>query len=152
MIAILLAAATAIVPVSHNENSCVTVAVDFGTRVEVRCAPPDSGNARVALERAGFDVKAGEGLGGYGDPAYVCRVEGVPAGDPCTGHTAGRDYWKVWRVGIDPLAWRGSGTGGGPGAVKTCPGSLVGFSYGVDQPRRAPESIMPAGWLPPHCP
>src|SRR4051812_5988253 len=98
MILILLAVATAVAPVSPSENPCVTVAVDFGTHVDVRCAPAASGNARVALERAGFEIKPGQGLGGYGDAAYVCRVEGVPADDPCTGHSAGRAYWKVWRV------------------------------------------------------
>ncbi|MCS7481189.1 hypothetical protein ACFFQW_42770 [Umezawaea endophytica] len=140
----------------------VTVAVDLtgagGPGTVVRCAPGDPGTARAALERAGFAVHAGTGTGFYGDTGYVCRVERLPAADACDGHSGGEPYWKVWRVGLDPLAWRGSGTGGGPGALRVCPDGLVGFSFGVGTPERpntmtvSPEHVVTRpGWLPPTC-
>ncbi|PRY40630.1 hypothetical protein [Umezawaea tangerina] len=134
----------------------VAVAVDLPDGLVVRCAPGDSGDARTALERTGLAVRAGTSTGPYGDRGYVCRIEGVPAAaaDACDGHVDGKAHWKVWRVGVDPVAWRGSGTGGGPGALRVCPGSLVGFSYGArSNTMSAPPDRVVAepGWLPPNC-
>ena len=148
-------------PASAASCAGVTVAVDTtgaGGGLVVRCAPGDPGDARTALERAGFAVRAGAGTGSYGDRDYVCRVDGLPSTDACDGHADGEAYWKVWRVGVAPLAWRGSGTAGGPSAVRVCPGGLVGFSHGVGTPERpntmtvSPEHVMTEpGWLPPTC-
>jgi hypothetical protein len=136
----------------------VAVAVDTtgagGPGVVVRCAPGDPGDARTALERAGFTVGSGTGAGPYGDRDYVCRVDGLPAVDGCDGHRDGKAHWKVWRVGLDPVAWRGSGTDGGPSALRVCPGGLVGFSFGVGSPAvtASPEQVIgQPGWLPPAC-
>lgn len=151
----------ALFPVSAPEpgpcegKSGVTVAVDVQGEVLVRCAPGSPGDARTALERSGLAVYAGIGTGPYGESGYVCRIEGLPAADPCTGHRDGAPYWKVWRVGLDPVAWRASRTDGGPGAVPVCPGGLVGFSFGssTSQMTVAPEQVVTTpGWLPPHCP
>ncbi|HEX6343017.1 hypothetical protein [Umezawaea sp.] len=142
--------------------SGVTVAVDTtgagGSGTAVRCASGDPGTARAALERAGFAVRAGAGTGSYGDRDYVCRVDGLPAAEACDGHVGGEAHWKVWRVALDPLAWRGSGTDGGPSALRVCPGGLVGFSFGVGTPERpntmtaSPEDVVgEPGWLPPTC-
>ncbi|SDI32788.1 hypothetical protein SAMN05192558_107154 [Actinokineospora alba] len=140
----------------------VTVAVDLTgagrPEVVVRCAHGHHGDARAALEGAGVPVHAGQQLGAYQDNDYVCRVDGLPASDPCAGHADGQPYWKVWRVGVDPLSWRGAMTDGGPGAVRTCAGALVGFSFGVGTPQDpnvmtvAPDQVVtdPA-WLPPAC-
>jgi hypothetical protein len=64
----------------------------------------------------------------------------------------------VWRVGVDPISWRGTLTSGGPSALRVCPGGLVGFSHGVgtqQQPNElttAPDHIITTpGWLPPTC-
>jgi hypothetical protein len=152
-----------VVPAASASEGCagVTVAVDttgVGGGLVVRCAPGDPGDARTALERAGFALHRGAGVGSYGDRDYVCRVEGLPAADACDGHTDGEAYWKVWRVGVAPLAWRGSGTDGGPSALRVCPGGLVGFSHGVGTPERpntmtvSPEHVITEpGWLPPTC-
>jgi hypothetical protein len=121
---------TAVAPTAAaSTGACegVLVAVDTAGAgspgVVTRCAPGDPGNARAALERAGFTVH-----GGTGD---VCRVDGLPVTDACDAH------WKVWRVGLDPVAWRGSGTGG-PSGLRVCPGGLVGFSYGT-----SPMTVTP---------
>lgn len=136
----------------------VTVAVDLtgagGPGVVVRCARGHQGDARGALERAGFPVQAGQHLGAYQDRDYVCRIEGLPETDPCAGHSEGRPYWKVWRVGVDPVAWRAAMTDGGPGSVPTCSGGLVGFSFGMGTAHMtvAPEDVVTEpGWLPPAC-
>lgn len=140
----------------------VMVAVDTtgagGSGVVVRCAAGDPRDARTALRQAGFAVRTGTGTGPYGDRDYVCRVDGLPAVDPCDGHRDGGAYWKVWRVGLDPVAWRGGGTDGGPSALPTCPGGLVGFSFGTGTPERpntmtvSPEHVVARpGWLPPTC-
>ncbi|MEO6083545.1 MAG: hypothetical protein ABIQ18_10625 [Umezawaea sp.] len=149
--------ATAVAP-ADAAGACegVTVAVDTGSGVVVRCAAGDPRDARTALRQAGFAVRTGTGTGPYGDLDYVCRVDGLPAGDPCDGHRDGEAHWKVWRVGLDPVAWRGSGTNGGPSALRTCPGSLVGFSFGTPERPNAmtvsPEQVVARpGWLPPTC-
>ncbi|KZB79825.1 hypothetical protein AVL48_15710 [Amycolatopsis regifaucium] len=137
----------------------MTVAVDLkgAGRPEVllRCVAGSPGDARTALERSGLDVRLGSGSGPYGDSGYVCRLEGLPADDFCTGHRDGAPFWKVWRVGVDPLAWRESRTQGGPGAVRVCPGGLVGFAFGskTSQMTVTPEQVVTRpGWLPPPCP
>lgn len=132
----------------------VTVAVGMEAGVLVRCVPGSPGDARTALERSGLAVRLGSGTGPYGDSRYVCRVEGLPAVDPCTDHRDGAPFWKVWRVGLDPVAWRESRTQDGPGAVRVCPGGLVGFSYGTktSQMTVTPEQVVTTpGWLPPPC-
>jgi hypothetical protein len=153
--------ATAVAP-ADAAGACegVTVVVGTtgagGTDVVVRCADGDPRDARTALRQAGFAVRTGTGTGPYGDHDYVCRVDGLPAGDPCDGHRDGEAYWKVWRVGVDPVAWRGSGTDGGPSALRTCPGSVVGFSFGARERPNAmtvsPEQVVGRpDWLPPTC-
>lgn len=136
-------------------KSGVTIAVDLQGEILVRCVPGSPGDARTALERSGLSVHMGSGTGPYGESGYVCRIEGLPAADPCTGHRDGAPYWKVWRAGLDPVAWRASRTDGGPGAVPVCPGGLVGFSLGssTSQMTVTPEQVVTTpGWLPPHCP
>jgi hypothetical protein len=142
----------------------VTVAVDLTgagrSELIVRCAPGNPGNARTALEQAGLAVHSGDQVGAYDERNYVCRIEGLPTAktDTCAGHQDGKPFWKVWRVGIDPISWRGTLTDGGPSALRTCPGGLVGFSHGVgtrQQPNvmtTAPDHIITTpGWLPPTC-
>jgi len=154
---------TAVTP-ARAAGSCsgVTVAVDTtgagGSGVVVRCAAGDPGDARTALERAGFAVRSGTGTGPYGDRDYVCRVDGLPAADACGGHVSGSASWKVWRVGVDPVSWRGGGTGGGPSALRVCPGGVVGFSFGGGNPDRpntmtvSPGHVVgEPGWVPPAC-
>ncbi|ANN18446.1 hypothetical protein SD37_24360 [Amycolatopsis orientalis] len=124
------------------------------SEVLVRCVPGAPGDARTALERSGLDVRLGSGTGPYGDSRYVCRVEGLPAGDACTGHRDGAPFWKVWRTGVDPVAWRESATQGGPGSVPVCAGGLVGFGHGpkASQMTVTPEQVVTTpGWLPPRC-
>ncbi|RSM52579.1 hypothetical protein DMH03_40450 [Amycolatopsis sp. WAC 01376] len=132
----------------------VTIAVGMAAEVLVRCVPGSPGDARTALERSGLAVRLGSGTGPYEDSRYVCVVEGVPGGDSCTGHREGAPFWKVWRVGLDPVAWRESRTQGGPGAVPVCPGGLVGFGFGTrtSQLPVAPDRVVTTpGWLPPRC-
>ncbi|MBB5850758.1 hypothetical protein ACFQ05_33770 [Amycolatopsis umgeniensis] len=154
----LVALFPAVDPVSRT-GACdgaegVTVAVSRETEVLVRCVSGSPGDARTALEHSGLAVRLGSGTGPYGDSGYVCRVEGLPADDSCTGHRDGAPFWKVWRVGLDPVAWRESRTQGGPAAVRVCPGGLVGFGYGskTSQMTVAPEKVVTTpGWLPPPC-
>jgi hypothetical protein len=141
----------------------VTIAADLTgagrPEVVVRCVPGNPGTARAALDRAGLIVDGSEQGGVYEERNHVCRVENLPtAADACAGHQEGKPYWKVWRVGIEPVAWRGSQTGGGPSGLRVCPGALVGFSFGAGTPGRpnemsvAPERIVTGpGWLPPAC-
>ncbi|MFD5246834.1 hypothetical protein ACFWIW_19950 [Amycolatopsis sp. NPDC058340] len=150
----LLALFPAVDPVSRTGACEGTEGVTVAVGVLVRCVSGSPGDARTALERSGLAVRLGEGPGPYGDSRYVCRVEGLPEDDPCTGHRDGASFWKVWRVGLDPVAWRESGTRDGPGAVRVCPGGLVGFVFGpkTSQMPVAPERVVTTpGWLPPRC-
>ncbi|AXB47660.1 hypothetical protein A4R43_38690 [Amycolatopsis albispora] len=129
----------------------VTVAVALPGELVVRCA--HGADARQALDSTGLAVHAGRGEGPYGDRAYVCRINNFPtaADDDCAGHEDGAPYWKVWRVGLAPVAWRTSQTGDGPAGVAVCPGSLVGFSFGGEMPVGPEQVITTPGWLPPRC-
>ncbi|AIG75835.1 Conserved putative secreted protein [Amycolatopsis japonica] len=150
----LVALFPAVDPVARTGACEGTEGVTVAVGVLVRCVPGSPGDARTALERSGLAVRLGDGSGPYADSRYVCRVEGLPDGDPCTGHRDGTSFWKVWRVGLDPVAWRESGTQDGPGAVRVCPGGLVGFVFGskTAQMPVAPERVVTTpGWLPPRC-
>jgi hypothetical protein len=141
----------------------VTIAADLTAagRAElvVRCVTGNPGTARAALDRAGLTVHTSEQGGAYQEQNQVCRIENLPAdADACAGHQDGEPYWKVWRVGIDPVAWRGTQTEGGPSGLRVCPGALVGFSFGAGTPHQpnvmsvAPDDVVTAtGWLPPAC-
>ncbi|MGA6166019.1 hypothetical protein [Amycolatopsis magusensis] len=127
----------------------VTVAVALPGELLVRCSSGTT--AREALDNTGLDIETGSNTGGYDEPDYVCRIDGYPQTGDCTGHEDGDPYWKVWRVGIDPVAWRASQTSGGPAAVPVCPGSLVGFSFGGQMPVDPTAVVTTPGWLPPNC-
>ncbi|MDT7725197.1 MAG: hypothetical protein QOI21_1773 [Actinomycetota bacterium] len=148
---------------SCTSTEGVTIAADLtgAGRAELvaRCVAGDLRTAREALDRAGLTVQTSEQGGAYDEQNPVCRIENLPVdADACAGHQENKPYWKVWRVGIDPIAWRGTQTDGGPSGLRVCPGAVVGFSFGVgtpDQPNLmsvAPGDVVTApGWLPPAC-
>ena len=115
----------------------VTVVVDFhelGGGVQQVC---DAGSGQSAAARfvdAGFDLDRVQR-----QPGFVCRVDGLPADDPCVNTPPADAYWSLWwsngesgtwtfaSQGIDSLkvpdggavalSWKGSSESSPPGAA-----------------------------------
>jgi len=85
---------------THAGTSCgsghgVTVVVDFHQldHRDVRSCVPDGGGQDAArlLREAGLgltDVQR--------QPGFVCRVDGLPADDPCVNTPPASAYWSLW--------------------------------------------------------
>lgn len=115
----------------------VTVVVDFrslGGDTIVRCAP--------APVESGYDALTGVGLDWtptQRHPGFLCRIEGVPADDPCVNTPPADAYWSYWRA--EPGgSWAYSNYG--PASTNPPPGPVDGWSFStgneVQPPRTAP--------------
>jgi energy-coupling factor transport system permease protein len=75
-------------------------------------------------------------------PGFVCRVNGVPASDPCQNTAPASAYWGLWSSTGDPgSSWTYASLGAGSLTVPD--GGLVAFSWddvGGDAPPSAPAS------------
>jgi hypothetical protein len=130
-----------------TEGACpdgagVTVVVDFaGFRDEVlvRCAPAPVDSGYDALTKAGFDWTPTQR-----QPGFLCRIEGLPADDPCATTPPADAYWGYWRAEHGGT-WTYSDRG--PATTSPPPGPVEGwrFSTGDDAPpRMAPPAAAPA--------
>jgi hypothetical protein len=112
------------------ESACddatgVTVVVDFadlGGGVEVRCAGWPVASGLDALDKAGFDVDLV-----LTQPGFVCRIDGVPADDPCQVTPPADAYWAYYEAdrGGD---WHYSIRG--PASTHPEEGSVEGWAFG----------------------
>ncbi len=72
----------------------VTVVVEYGALgggTEVSCAPEGGRTADRLLENAGHALTFLQRF-----PAFVCRIDGVPAEDPCVNTPPADAYWGLW--------------------------------------------------------
>jgi hypothetical protein len=145
-------AAVASSPVSACDDSTgVTVVVDFaglGGGIQVRCAGWPVASGLDALAKAGFDVDLV-----LTQPGFVCRIDGVPADDPCQVTPPGDAYWAYYEAdrGGD---WHYSMRG--PGATHPEAGSVEGWAFGgggkpgvpppppYEQPTQPPSTQPPS--------
>ena len=112
----------------------VTVAVDYqelGGGVEIRCAPGDQATGLAALQNAGFTVT---GTARWG-LAFVCRINGKPASDPCINTPPSTAYWSYWNA-PNGGTWALSSTGAS--GRKPPLGSFEGWSFSLNHPTSPP--------------
>ncbi|MBA2388794.1 MAG: hypothetical protein H0V67_00950, partial [Geodermatophilaceae bacterium] len=135
----LFTASTLWAPVPAEAAACtggagVTVVVDFAQfgGVEVECAG-DPTNGLSALSQAGFAVALVTGQ------AFVCRIDGVPASDPCVRTPPETAYWSYWQAPPGASSW----TYGGQGAGSTQPadGATEGWAFGAGTPPGAAPPV-----------
>ena len=76
-------------------TSGVTVVVEYGELgggIDVGCAPEGGGRtAAKVFEDAGHPLTFLQRF-----PSFVCRVDGVPADDPCVNTPPADAYWGLW--------------------------------------------------------
>ncbi|WP_020664007.1 hypothetical protein [Amycolatopsis benzoatilytica] len=78
-----------------QDDNGVTVIVDFqglGGETLIRCAPGKQENGVTALQNAGLELT---GAGKYG-LAVLCKIEGKPADQACTGMPPESASWSFW--------------------------------------------------------
>lgn len=117
----------------------VTVVVTFsafGGGTEVRCAGWPVSSGYDALERAGYTVTGTQQF-----PGLLCRIDGLPADDPCLRAPSPKAYWGYWhaeRGGSWTYSSEGAGTRPPPA------GSVEGWAFGPDaRPAVAPPAPLP---------
>lgn len=115
-------------------TSGVTVVVDTGSSTSTRCASGDPASAMKALTGAGFTVVSPQAYPG----SVVCRIDGVPASDPCVRMPPADAYWAFFHAKRGG-GWTYSSTG--VASFDPAPGTVVGFRFGSgQQPRVAPPA------------
>ncbi len=131
-------------------ESGVTVVVDFaafGGEVQARCAPGNQDSGLGALESAGFTVTMVSS-----QPGFLCRIDGEPAGDPCSRTPPGDAYWGYWQAGPT-----GDWAYATAGAASTTPqvGSVEGWAFSTPDTEGTPSmtpsdavAIAAAGTVP----
>ena len=128
-----------------EQGSGVTVVVDFaslGGGVDTDCAAGDPGSGVEALRAAGHEPTRAAQQPGY----FVCRIDGVPANDPCQRASPEDAYWSYWHAQPGG-SWTYSNTG--PADRDPAPGTVEGWAFGAgDPPSVAPprerEAAAPA--------
>ncbi|WP_372727968.1 hypothetical protein, partial [Nocardioides sp.] len=143
-----LAATGAVLPLAPaaaaacTTTAGVTVVVDFhelGGGLRQVCDPGSGQNGAERFKDAGFSLDRVQR-----QPGFVCRVDGVPAEDPCVNTPPSDAYWSLWwsdgesgtwtfsSQGIDSLkvpdggsialSWKGSADSSPPGVAPGTPG------------------------------
>lgn len=125
--------------------SGVTVVVDFqqlGGGVKVRCATGGADTGFQALDRSGFSWTPTVRF-----PGFLCRIDGVPADDPCQTTPPTTRYWSYWNA-----TRGGTWCYGNFGAGNRTPpaGTVEGWSMSLDRgTSSAPEPrVAPPAWVP----
>lgn len=145
--ALVVAAAglTAPAPAAASAAPCtsdtgVTVVVDFnglGGGVHQVCLAGGGGKSAASLfPSAGFPLSYATRM-----PGYVCRVNGVPASDPCVNTSPADAYWSLWHSDGDASSWTYAGVAAGSLTVPD--GGMVAFSFD-DVAGNAPPSASPS--------
>src|SRR5690349_6100326 len=78
-------------------GSGVTVVVDFASLdggVKTRCTPGNPATGLAVLRGAGFSTTRVAQEPGY----FVCRINGLPADDPCQRTPPPNAYWSYWHA------------------------------------------------------
>jgi len=121
-------------------NDGVTVVVDFhelGGGVQSACVADGGGDTAAQLfGAAGFSLSYVQR-----QPGFVCRVDGVPADDPCVNTPPGDAYWGLWWSDGKSGSWSYATTSAGGQRVPE--GGYVGFSWNGSSTRSTP-GLTPA--------
>ncbi len=121
--------------------SGVTVVVDTGADVAVRCAAGDPASGLDALHAAGFTTTPVASF-----PAALCRIDDVPATGSCRGMPRASAYWSSWSAGgPGGTAGRWTYRSVGPADADPAPGEVEGWAFGAGDPPRRPPVPLGAG-------
>jgi len=127
---------TAAFPTSAHAAGCqasqIAVVVSFnelGGGTQTACIE-DVDTGFAALDAAGFDVTP------VSAQPFVCRINDVPATDPCQRIPPSTAYWAYWTA---PMGGAWSYATMGAGSQDPEPGGVEGWSFGADaEPAIAP--------------
>jgi hypothetical protein len=150
LLVVLAVAGAGLVPAPATAATCstagISVVVDFGALgggVRTGCDASGNRNAAKAFENTGHGLSYAQR-----QPGFVCRVDGVPASDPCVNTSPADAYWGLyWSDGRS--GWKYASTSAGSLTVPA--GGSVAFSWqngGGDPPGIAPASPAPATHAP----
>lgn len=154
LLVVLAVAGAGLVPAPATAATCstagISVVVDFGALgggVRTGCDASGNRNAAKAFENTGHGLSYAQR-----QPGFVCRVDGVPASDPCVNTSPADAYWGLyWSDGRS--GWKYASTSAGSLTVPA--GGSVAFSWqngGGDPPGIAPASPAPATRAPAPAP
>lgn len=121
----------------------VSVVVDYrelGGGTVTACAPDGGGKSAAAI----FDSVGVSLTYATRQPGFVCRVNGVPASDPCVNASPSNAYWGLWWADGSQASWTYSSSG--VGSLTVPAGGSVGWSWQQD---RAAGAAVPPGVAPP---
>lgn len=108
---------------------------------DVRCAAMNGGNARTAFGNVGHSFQDA-----VRSPGFVCRINGVPANDPCINVSPTDAYWGLfWSDGTSGT-WSYSNIGAN--GLNVGPGGWVAFVFQNSHSRTLP-SMSPVAPAPP---
>ncbi len=131
-----------------TEGACptaagVTVVVDFqdlGGGVWLRCTEGSADSGFQALERAGIPYRTA-----VRSPGFLCRIDELPAGDPCINPSPTAAYWSYW-VAPRGGSWCYSNIGA---ASRNPPeGTVEGWSFSLNRSPSPPPRIAPPPAVP----
>jgi hypothetical protein len=129
-------------------SSGVTVVVDYGALggIQVGCAGGDPATGLGALNAAGFGTTGTRKDG----PGFVCRINGVPAADPCVVTPPATAYWSYWHA---PRGGSWAYSSVGAAGYNPAAGSVEGWSFGSGgRPGLAPPAAPTPPPVPPPAP
>lgn len=128
----LVAAAAPANAAACSGTSGVTVVIDTGSSVSTRCAS-GGGSAMAALTSVASVVSPQQFPG-----SVVCRIDGVPASDPCVRMPPSSAYWGFFHA---PRGGSWTYSSDGVASYSPAAGSVIGFRFGSgQQPRTAPPA------------
>ncbi|MEU4803892.1 hypothetical protein [Actinosynnema sp. NPDC023587] len=145
----LVGAAVPASPARAADCPGVTVVVDFGALgggVRTGCAAGDPASGLAALGAAGFGYRSASRSAGF-----VCRIDDLPASDPCVNAAPTNAYWSYWHAQPGG-SWVYSAAGAG--GRDPAPGSVEGWAFGAGgRPGTAPPApVRPEPPAPPPDP
>jgi len=148
LIVVLVVAGAGFVPgpataAGYCSGSGVNVVVDYGALgggIAKGCDASGTRNAAQAFEDTGHHLSYAQR-----QPGFVCRVDGVPASDPCVNTSPADAYWGLyWSDGTS--GWKYSSVA--VGSLSVPAGATVAFSWqnggDADPPGTAPAPPPPA--------
>jgi hypothetical protein len=129
--ALMVAAVGLGVPAPAQASTCgratgVSVVVDFnelGGGVRTFCDAGGAGRTAFAqLKDAGYDLTPVQR-----QPAFICRIDGKPADDPCVNTPPADAYWSLWWSDGKSGTW--SYSSAGASSLTVPEGGYVGMSW-----------------------
>lgn len=122
-------------------DSGVTVVVDFaelGGGLTAGCDPDvEDERARAMLADAGYSLTMATK-----SPGFVCRVNGLPADDPCVDAAPPDRYWSVWWADGDGGSWVYSSRG--VDSLRVPDGGYLAMAWHQGNGKAEPPATVPA--------